>query len=96
MEWLRIRQEELKNARLVPGEEEELTRERDRFRNSEKIENGLREAYDAVYNGAAPAAEALRAAANALRPIEGLDDGYASLLSRLKNSMVFTSAAPPS
>ena len=84
MELLRIRQKELKNARLVPGEEEELTRERDRFRNSEKIENGLREAYDAVYNGAAPAAEALRAAANALRPIEGLDDGYASLLSRLE------------
>ena len=84
MELLRIRQKELKNARLVPGEEEELTRERDRFRNSEKIENGLREAYDAVYNGATPAAEALRAAANALRPIEGLDDGYASLLSRLE------------
>jgi hypothetical protein len=32
MELLRIRQKELKNARLVPGEEEELARERDRFR----------------------------------------------------------------
>ena len=84
MELLRIRQKELKNARLVPGEEDDLARERDRFRNSEKIETGLREAYDAVYNGASPAAEALKEAVSALRPIEGLDEGYASLLSRLE------------
>ena len=83
MELLRIRQKELKNARLVPGEEEELVRERDRFRNAEKIENGLREAYEQVYDGADPAAEALRAAAGALQPIEGLDEDYASLKSRL-------------
>ena len=84
MELLRIRRKELKNARLVAGEEEELTRERDRFRNSEKIENGLREAYDRVYDGAVPAVEALKAAMNALRPIEGLDEGYASLRARLE------------
>ena len=42
MELLRIRQQELKKARLVPGEEEELAKERDKYRNVEKIENGLR------------------------------------------------------
>ena len=83
MELLRIRQKELKNARLVPGEEEELAKERDRFRNVEKIEDGLREAYDAVYNGASPAVEALRTAVSALGPIEGLDERYASLRARL-------------
>ncbi len=84
MELLRIRQKELKSARLVPGEEEELARERDRFRNAEKIESGLREAYDAVYNGANPAFQALREAMNAIQPIEGLDEGYAAVRSRLE------------
>ena len=74
MELLRIRQKELKNARLTPGEEEDLQKERDRFRHAEKIESGLREAYDAVYNGAAPAADALRTADSALKHIEGLDE----------------------
>ncbi|MBE5783838.1 MAG: DNA repair protein RecN [Clostridiales bacterium] len=83
MELLRLRQKELKQAKLVPGEEEELARERDRFRNVEKIEDGLREAYDAVYDGSNPAAEALRQAVHALAPIERLDEGYASLRARL-------------
>ena len=82
-ELLRIRQKELKNAKLVPGEEEELARERDRYRNVEKIESGLREAFDAVYDGVNPAAEALRDAVSALAPIENLDDQYASLRARL-------------
>ena len=83
MELLRIRQKELKNAKLVPGEEEELAKERDRFRYAEKIENGLREAYGAVYDGSDPAVEALRTAAAALSPIEGLDEAYAALRARL-------------
>lgn len=83
LELLRIRQKELKNAKLTPGEEDALSRERDRFRNAEKIEAGLREAYEAVYDGPAPAAESLRQAVNALSPIEGLDESYASLRARL-------------
>ena len=83
MELLRIRQQELKKAKLVPGEEEELAKERDKYRNVEKIESGLREAFEQVYDGSDPAAEALRSAAEALQPIEGLDDAYASLRSRL-------------
>jgi len=84
MELLRIRQKELKNARLIDGEEENLQRERDRFRHAEKIESGLREAYDAVYNGASPAADALRLAAGALKPVEGLDEQYLALRERLE------------
>ena len=84
MELLRIRQKELKNAKLVPGEEEELARERDRFRHAEKIESGLREAYEQVYDGADPAVEALRAAMDALKPIEELHEDYAALRARLE------------
>ena len=84
MELLRIRQKELKSAKLHPGEEEDLARERDRFRNAEKIEDGLREAFEEVYDGASPAAEALRTAANALKPIEGLDEAYRNLRVRLE------------
>ena len=83
MELLRIRQAELKKAKLAPGEEEELAKERDKYRNMEKIENGLREAFEQVYDGSDPAAEALRTAATALQPIEGLDEAYASLRARL-------------
>ena len=83
MELLRIRHKELKSARLVAGEEDDLARERDRFRHAEKIEAGLREAYDRVYDGMSPAAEALRAAVQALAPIEQLDEQYASLRARI-------------
>ena len=83
MELLRIRQKELKAAKLVPGEEEELTRERDRFRNVGKIEDGLREAFEEVYDGGSPAVEALRQAVHALGPIENLDPEYAKLRARL-------------
>ena len=83
MELLRIRQKELKAARLIPGEEDDLARERDRFRHSEKIESGLRTAFEAVYDGASPAAEALREAVGALSPSEQLDDQYAALRARL-------------
>lgn len=83
-ELLRLRQKELKNAKLVPGEEEALARERDRFRNAEKIEGGLRTAFESVYDGASPAVEALKEAADALSPIEGLDERYAALRARLE------------
>ncbi len=83
MELLRIRQQELKKAKLTPGEEDELAKERDKYRNVEKIENGLREAYEQVYDGSEPAAEALRTAAAALQPIENLDEAYTSLRTRL-------------
>lgn len=83
MELLQMRRKELKAARLIPGEEDDLSRERERFRHMEKIEQGLRDAYEAVYDGAEPAAQALREAVNALGPIESLDEAYAALRARL-------------
>ena len=83
MELLQMRRKELKAARLIPGEEDDLSRERERFRHMEKIEQGLRDAYEAVYDGTEPAAQALREAVNALGPIESLDEDYAALRARL-------------
>ena len=83
MELLSLRQKELKAARLVAGEEDSLAKERDKFRNAEKIENGLRDAFEWVYDGAAPAVEALRRAVSALAPLEHLDESYAALRARL-------------
>lgn len=83
MELLQMRRKELKAARLIPGEEDDLSRERERFRHMEKIEQGLRGAYEAVYDGTEPAAQALREAVNALGPIESLDEAYAALRARL-------------
>lgn len=85
LEILRLREKELKEARLKPGEEEALTRERELSRNSVKIENGLRSAYEEVYDGQEPAAEALRRAAHALGTVEQYDPEYANLKSRLEN-----------
>ena len=83
MELLQIRVQELRDAQLTPGEEDELTRERDIFKNGEKIEACLQDAFEYVYDGASAAVESLRRAVAALGSIENLDEQYASLRARL-------------
>ena len=62
MELLQIRVQELRDAQLIPGEEDELARERDIFKNGEKIEASLQDAFEYVYDGASAAVESLRRA----------------------------------
>ncbi len=83
MELLQIRVQELRDAQLTPGEEDELARERDIFKNGEKIEASLQDAFEYVYDGASAAVESLRRAVAALGSIENLDEQYASLRARL-------------
>ena len=83
MELLQIRVQELRDANLTPGEEDELTRERDIFKNGEKIEAALQDAFEYVYDGTSAAVESLRRAVSALGSIENLDEQYASLRARL-------------
>lgn len=83
MELLQIRVNELREANLTPGEEDALARERDIFKNGEKIENSLENAFEYVYDGASAAVESLRKAAAALQPIATLDPKYASVQARL-------------
>ena len=83
MELLQIRVAELRQANLTPGEEDELTRERDIFKNGEKIEACLQDAFEYVYDGASAAVESLRRAVAALSPISNLDEEYSALQARL-------------
>ncbi len=83
MELLQIRVKELQEAELTPGEEDALAKERDFFKNGEKIEANLREAFEYVYDGASAAVESLRRAVSSLSVIDHLDETYASLRARL-------------
>lgn len=82
---LKIQRKELKNARLIRGEEEELQKERDKFRNSEKIDAALRTAYEALYDGGYAALSALRDAMGALEKIAGIDDTFSQLYDRVSS-----------
>ena len=79
---LKLQRKELKNAHLVRGEEEELQKERDRFRNGEKITSALESAYDALYDGHSAALSALQTAMNALERIAPIGEEFEKLSER--------------
>ena len=80
--------EELTKARLKPGEEEALTRERDRYRHAEKIVSAVQEAYGAIAAGedAESVLTRLKTASDALRGLGTLGEPYASLASRCESA----------
>ncbi len=84
---LRYQQQELKNAHLVRGEEDELVRERDLNKNAEKIESRLRDAYAQVYGDAhsASALDALRSAASSLQELAPFDEQFKDLAERTQS-----------
>ncbi len=89
MALLTLQQQELSAAKLVPGEEEELTRARDLLRNADKVRSALETTYNHLY-GADRARETalylVRAAADALAPIAALGEEYAQLKERLDSA----------
>ena len=88
MESLKKSLEELKKAKLKPGEEESLTAEKERFRHSEKIANAIQTAHQAI--SASDDNESVltrvKEAMNALRGLAGLGEPYASLAQRCESS----------
>ena len=84
---LEYQKKELESANLRAGEEDELTRERDLYRNAEKIESNLRGAYQELYdNGrSASAVDGLRQALSHLEKLSGLDHSFDQALERLTN-----------
>jgi len=84
MEELKEEEEELSNANLTAGEEEDLQAERDRYRSGEKISQALREAYSALFEAAGKiaAVEQARNAMRALSGISSLGKEYAELSNR--------------
>ena len=88
MESLKKSLEELKKAKLKPGEEESLTAEKERFRHSEKIATAIQTAHQAI--SASDDNESVltrvKEAMNALRGLSGLGEPYASLAQRCESS----------
>lgn len=88
MESLKKSLEELKKAKLKPGEEESLAAEKERFRHSEKIATAIQTAHQAI--SASDDNESVltrvKEAMNALRSLSGLGESYASLSQRCESS----------
>ena len=88
MESLKKSLEELKKAKLKPGEEESLTAEKERFRHSEKIATSVQTAHQAI--SASDDNESVltrvKEAMNALRGLSGLGAPYESLAQRCESS----------
>jgi DNA repair protein RecN (Recombination protein N) len=87
MRELQAQEQELADAELTDGEEEQLVQERDRFRATEKITQGLHEAYAALYELGAgrSATEQARTAMHALAPVARYGKEYEQLSQRAQS-----------
>ena len=88
VDTLKYQIEELRRAKLKPGEEEELTARRGMLRNAEKFLNAVAGA-DYALNGddsGGGALSALRQAQDALGAVRHLDDGFGQLYERLSKA----------
>ena len=85
LDILRFQIDELQRAELKEGEEEELLQSREKFRNAEKIKDGLAEAKECLLSDGG-SLDGVRSAAHALRSIAKYVKEYADLAERLENS----------
>ena len=88
---LRYQIDEIRAARLSPGEEEELEAERARLSHAERLAQGAAEAYAALYEGDGRGASAVDLAGEALRRLQGLaayDEGLLPLIRSLEQGLV--------
>ncbi|MDO5300012.1 MAG: DNA repair protein RecN [Clostridia bacterium] len=86
IDMLRFQLEELRSARLVADEEEELERQKVFYRNAGKITAAFDEARALLTDGvegASSAVELLRDGVNALSPVASLDPQYEAVYARL-------------
>lgn len=88
METLKKSLDELNKAKLKPGEEEELTQEKERFRHAEKIAGAVQLAHAAISAGedSESLLTKLKAAAGALNSLAGLGETYRSLAARCESA----------
>ncbi len=87
METLKKALDELEKAKLKPGEEEALVREKERFRHAEKIASALEAAYGQIAAGEGESVlTRLKEATGALSAIASLGEGYAALSSRAESA----------
>lgn len=88
IEVLKHALDELKKAKLKPGEEETLLRERERFRQAEKVNGAVQEAYGVIATSEAsdPLLTKLKEAVDALNRLTPLGEPYTAIASRCENA----------
>ncbi len=87
-EMLQFQINDIDSMKLRDGEEESLTRERDRLLNLEQINRRTEVCYRALRGGEKVSAHSLLSrAADALRGLDGIVEGVESLTERLENAM---------
>jgi len=90
VELLNYQIEEIEQAGLVPGEDEELTGEKNMLVNSENIALLAARAHMMLYegdNGCVPVVELMAGAVDALKSLVGLDKRVGNILAVLENSL---------
>ena len=77
---------EIREAGLVPGEDEELEKERSLVRNAEKLFGLVKESYDLLYGESGAVVEILAQATNNLERAAGIDETLAPTLNQIEDA----------
>ncbi|ADU51272.1 DNA repair protein RecN [Thermaerobacter marianensis DSM 12885] len=84
LDLLRFQMDEIDQARLAPGEEEELAARRQRLAGAERLARQLGDAYEMLYAAGSSAADRLAAAARALEDAAAIDPDLQDLAQRVR------------
>lgn len=87
-DFLRFQHQELSEAALRPGEDDELEAERGRLANAERLRQGASAVLDALDGGRSNAVVGLVAAERALRDLVAMDGSLAALRARVESARI--------
>lgn len=86
MDMLRFQQDEIANANLLPNEEEELTEERAKLGNYQKIVDSLAHSYALLTNDEGNSLDGIGAALTSMQDIVHLDSEYETVSENLQSA----------
>ncbi len=86
LDLYRFQQREIEDAKLEPGEEEQIEQERHILQNLSRIQLSAAAAYDALYDSSVSAATQVKAARRALEELERVDPAVRPLLDGLETA----------
>ncbi len=87
IDFLKFQIAEIEEAKLVPGQEEELKAERDLLVNAEKLYRSAEEIHELLYGMEGSAAERIGTATDRLREIAGIDTGLSAHVESLAGAL---------
>jgi DNA repair protein RecN (Recombination protein N) len=86
-EFVAYQQKEIEEAKLVPGEDVELTRDRERLRHVTRILSATRAAESILYSNEPSISEMLSTVMQKLREAASMDEALRETLSRVENAL---------